>query len=57
MGILALARQALEPDALEAVAIPTAQRDVETDVVSTTSGTFVLVPNSSVTINNGASAR
>jgi hypothetical protein len=32
-------------------------RDVETDVVSTTSGTFVLVPNSSVTINNGASAR
>jgi hypothetical protein len=27
MGILALARQALEPDALEAVAIPTAQRD------------------------------
>jgi hypothetical protein len=57
MGILALARQALEPDALEAVAIPTAQRDVEVGLVSTNSTSFVLVPNSSVTVDNGSSAR
>ena len=57
MGILALGRQALEPDALEAVAIPTTQRDVEVGEVVTSSSTFVLVPNSSVTINNGSSAR
>ena len=57
MGILALARQALEPSALEAVAIPNAQRDVEVGEVVTGSPTFVLVPNSSVTIDNGSSAR
>jgi hypothetical protein len=58
LGILALARQALEPDALEAGAIPTAQRDVEVgSIVMTSSTSFVLVPNSSVTINNGSSAR
>jgi hypothetical protein len=57
VGTLALARQALEPEALEAVAIPTAQRDVEVGEVVTSSPTFVFVPNSSVTINNGSSAR
>jgi hypothetical protein len=57
LGILALARQVLEPNALEAVAIPTIRRDVEVGEVFTGSSTFVLVPNSSVTINNGSSAR
>ncbi|HEY7461068.1 MAG TPA: hypothetical protein VIC59_04260 [Gemmatimonadota bacterium] len=57
LGILALAHQALEPEALEAVAIPTTQRDVEVGEVVTSSPTFVLVPNSSVTIDNGSSAR
>ena len=45
MGILALARQALEPAALEAVAIPNAQEDVDTDLQSFGSTGFVLVPN------------
>lgn len=65
LGILALARQALEPDALGAVAIPNAQepliaatqQDFETGLVQTTSTSFVPVPNTSVTINNGSRAR
>ena len=57
IGILALARQALEPEALEAVALPNTQRDVEVGGVSTSSTTFGFVPNSSITIDNGSSAR
>ena len=57
MGILALARQALEPAALEAVAIPNAQEDVDTDLQSFGSTGFVLVPNSIVRINNGTQTR
>jgi hypothetical protein len=37
--------------------IPTAQRNVQTGVVSTISAGFELVDNSSVTIDNGSSAR
>ena len=56
MGCLALARQALEPDALEAVAIPNAQEDVDLDE-QPFGANFVVVPNSVVTINNGTQTR
>ena len=57
VGILALARQALEPEALEAVAIPAAQKDVDTDLQQFNTEFFVPVPGSSVTINNGTQTR
>jgi hypothetical protein len=57
MGILALARQALDPGALEAVAIPNAQEDTDIDQVVFSSPDFVVVPNSIVTINNGDKTR
>jgi hypothetical protein len=40
-----------------AQAIPTGQKDCETNAVNTSSTSFVIVPNSSVTVNNGNTAR
>lgn len=40
-----------------AQAIPSGQRDCEGGLVSTSSGSYEIVPNTSVTVNNGDSAR
>jgi hypothetical protein len=57
IGTLALGRQVLEPDALEAVAIPNTQEDVEITEEPFSGANFVVVPNSSVTIKNGSQTR
>jgi hypothetical protein len=41
----------------KAHAIPNAQEDCEVGVVGTTSNSFVLVPNSAVTVDNGTTGR
>jgi hypothetical protein len=41
----------------QAHAIPAAQEDCDSGVVSTTSNSFVLVPNTAVTVNNGTVSR
>ena len=53
-GLAALMSSCLRPLAQP---IPLAQRDVESNEVSTTSHNFVLVPNTSVAVNNGDVAR
>jgi hypothetical protein len=40
-----------------AQAIPAGQRDIDTGLVATSSRSFALVPNSSVTVDNGNTAR
>lgn len=54
-GLLALVSGVVLPSIAQA--IPAGQRDVELVEVSTSSESFVLVPNTSVTVNNGATAR
>lgn len=57
VGLLALARHAVEPAPLEAVAIPNGQADVDTDMVFVNTAFFRPIPNSVVSINNGSVTR